>query len=191
MAADEHLERAIQALLDGSASRRRRRLRQWRRGPEPLCVVDAIARAHRTAIFGTDIAAGSPRRLALGPLWRSAAESAVGASGTVYRAWDPKLAREVALSCLAPDALRYRPTHSQRSQLLARLNHPHRPRVRRRRARSGERRFGWSCSTERRSTKYWRAMACSARRRRCSSRLTSAGALSAVHAAGLLPHRDV
>ncbi len=56
------------------------------------------------------------------------AEIGRGASGTVYRAWDPKLAREVALKLLAPDALDS--TDALREgRLLARLNHPHIVRV--------------------------------------------------------------
>jgi hypothetical protein len=97
MAADEHLERAIQALLDGQplpaavdASGNGAAV------PEPLCVVDAIARAHRTAIFGTDIALDRPVASRWGHL-EIRGEIGRGASGTVYRAWDPKLAREVAL----------------------------------------------------------------------------------------------
>src|SRR6185503_16183965 len=119
MAADEHVERAIQALLDGVSLPDA--------VPEPLCVVDAIARAHRTAIFGADISPDRPVASRWGHL-EIRGEIGRGASGTVYRAWDPKLAREVALKLLAPDALESSDALAE-GQLLARLNHPHIVRV--------------------------------------------------------------
>src|SRR5262245_28986596 len=124
MAADEQVERAIQALLDG------RPLTSQTDGAaitgplhEPLAVVDAIARAHRTALFGSDRALDRPAAAGWGHL-EVRDEIGRGASGTVYRAWDTKLAREGALKLLtadgatAPDAL-------AEGRLLARLRHPH------------------------------------------------------------------
>src|SRR6185369_7280564 len=119
MAADERFERAIQALLDGVSLPDA--------VPEALGVVDAIARAHRTAIFGADISPDRPVASRWGHL-EIRGEIGRGASGTVYRAWDPKLAREVALKLLAPDALDSKDALAE-GQLLARLNHPHIVRV--------------------------------------------------------------
>jgi serine/threonine protein kinase len=124
MAADEPLERAIQALLDGQPLTPSGEAG----GPgaslfEPLCVVDAIARAHRQALFGSDRTLDRPASARWGHL-EIRGELGRGASGTVYRAWDTKLAREVALKLLSPDA-----GHASdalvEGRLLARLRHPH------------------------------------------------------------------
>jgi eukaryotic-like serine/threonine-protein kinase len=50
-----------------------------------------------------------------------------GAFGSVYRAWDPRLAREVALKLMHPDRLddRQAPTVIEEGCLLARVHHPH------------------------------------------------------------------
>ena len=180
MAADEHFERAIQALLDGGSLPNE--------VPEPLCIVDAIARAHRTAIFGTDITLDRPVASRWGHL-EIRGEIGRGASGTVYRAWDPKLAREVALKLLAPDALESADALAE-GQLLARLNHPHIVRV-----------FG---ADEHEGTSgVWMELLDGETLDEILARdgvfspedtlligVDLAGALSAVHAAGLL-HRDV
>src|SRR5262245_34164101 len=123
MAPDQEFERAIQALLDGRPVADRQDAGGGAAGSlEPLRVMDAIARAHRAALFGNDL-----------PLDRSATthwghlevrrEIGRGASGTVYRAWDPRLAREVALKLFSEDAA---PGDAlEEGRLLARLRHPH------------------------------------------------------------------
>jgi serine/threonine-protein kinase len=81
---------------------------------------------HRLALFGCE-AIPEP---AIAQRWghlEIRAEVGRGASGTVFRAWDARLAREVALKLFtaeagAGDAL-------EEGRLLARLNHPHIVRV--------------------------------------------------------------
>jgi len=123
MPSDENLERRLQALLDGrSLPPSGSDSDSIPSHDDPLCVLDALARAHRIALFGSD-----------GPLDRQGStmwghlqvrgEIGRGASGTVYRAWDERLAREVALKLFdreagAADAI-------AEGRLLARLNHPH------------------------------------------------------------------
>jgi serine/threonine-protein kinase len=188
MSREEWFELAIQALLDGRSLAGSETPDENHSIDESLRVVDCIARASRLAIFGTDV-----------PLDRSCAarwghleirgEIGRGASGTVYRAWDTKLAREVALKLLAPevsiaaDAL-------EEGRLLARLNHPHIVRV-----------FG--ADTHDAVTGIWMELLEGDTLDDILERdgvfgpedtlligLDLAGALSAVHAAGLL-HRDV
>jgi serine/threonine protein kinase len=129
MQPDQQLERAIQALLDGAPLANPAEASGNGHGaiPESLCVVDAIARAHRTAILGTDISPDRPVASRWGHL-EIRGEIGRGASGTVYRAWDPKLAREVALKLLAADAPGSTDALAE-GRLLARLNHPHIVRV--------------------------------------------------------------
>src|SRR5437773_4457345 len=127
MGPDERVELAIQALLDGLPLPVSVEDSDNGAVAEPLCVVDAIARAHRTAIFGTDISPDGPAPMRWGHL-EIRGEIGRGASGTVYRAWDAKLAREVALKLLAPDAIDATDALAE-GRLLARLNHPHIVRV--------------------------------------------------------------
>jgi hypothetical protein len=55
MAPDPGLERAIQALLDGRPISRSEDAFGSNHGLEQQCfVIDALARAHRTALFGSD-----------------------------------------------------------------------------------------------------------------------------------------
>ena len=127
MAPDEDFERGIQALLDGQAL-------PISSGAvvgggsleEPLRVIDGIARAHRMALFGKDILLDCPVSMQWGHL-EVRGEIGRGASGTVYRAWDTRLAREVALKLFPSDA---GPDGAlDEGRLLARLNHPHIVRV--------------------------------------------------------------
>jgi hypothetical protein len=120
---DDELESGIQALLDG-------RPLQFAsvdnaigsRHVEPLLVIDAIGRANRIALFGTDVSLDRSPFAHWGPL-EVRAEIGRGTSGTVYRAWDSRLAREVALKLLAPDV---DPRDAlEEGRHLARLNHPH------------------------------------------------------------------
>src|SRR5580693_4753604 len=123
LVSDDELESGIQALLDG-------RPLKWAGAGnanglshvEPLLVIDALGRASRIALFGTDASLDRSLFARWGPL-EVRAEIGRGTSGTVYRAWDSRLAREVALKLLAPgvdlgDAL-------EEGRHLARLNHPH------------------------------------------------------------------
>ena len=125
MAPDDRFERALSALLDGTPV-----------SPSPddppllghLFVLHRIAGAHRQLM--DDDSESSPEDTGVmrwghlelrEPLGR-------GASATVYRAWDSKLNREVALKLFdtgavsGGDALR-------EGQRLAKLDHPHLVRV--------------------------------------------------------------
>jgi hypothetical protein len=130
MPGEASFEQALQALLDG------RGLEGTAAGEDPggllgpLRVVDAVARTHHVALFGeaaaTTAAAAAEGRPARWGHLELGDELGRGASGTVYRAWDTRLAREVALKLLASDegaggagdAL-------TEGRLLARLRHPH------------------------------------------------------------------
>jgi tRNA A-37 threonylcarbamoyl transferase component Bud32 len=189
MAPEEPFERAIQALLDGVPVVDR----LGTSGapvpiPEPLCIVDAIARAHRTAIFGSERAADRPAATRWGTL-DIRGEIGRGANGTVYRAWDTNLERELALKLLTADGARSTDAR-QEGQLLARLNHPHIVRV-----------FG--ADTHDGVAGIWMELLDGETLDEILARdgvfgaddalligLDLAGALAAVHAAGLL-HRDI
>ena len=123
MAPDDEFEQDIQALLDGRplpCTGGALGSSAWLQ--KPLRVVEAIARAHRTAMFGSDVSPDHPVSARWGHL-EVRGEIGRGASGTVYRAWDTQLAREVALKLLASEA---RPADAlEEGRLLARLNHPH------------------------------------------------------------------
>lgn len=124
MLPEDEIDPAIEALLDG---------RPFvpadppRGGPgaasDALRVVDLIARTCREALFGDAalMLADQPTRWGHLELHE---EIGRGASGTVYRAWDPQLCRDVALKlfdddiCAADAAL-------EEGRLLARLRHPH------------------------------------------------------------------
>lgn len=124
MAPDESFEQRIQALLDGRPLKvSDGAIENGASREEPLRVLEAVAHAHRTAIFGKDISPDRPVATHWGHL-EVRGEIGRGASGTVYRAWDARLAREVALKLLASDA---EPGDEalEEGRLLARLNHPH------------------------------------------------------------------
>src|SRR5919109_570551 len=89
-------------------------------------VVDALARAHRNALFGTDESPDVTVTRRWGHL-EIREEIGRGATGTVYRAWDTRLAREVALKLWSTDA--GHDAALEEGRLLARLDHPHIVRV--------------------------------------------------------------
>jgi hypothetical protein len=120
MTSDAHFEERLQALLDG------RPLATVGETPrsadDPLRVIDAIASTHRIALFGKDIPPDRSPSMHWAHL-EIQGEIGRGASGTVYRAWDTRLARVVALKLFTPDA---GPTNAlEEGRLLARLRHPH------------------------------------------------------------------
>lgn len=128
MPADPAFETALEALLAG------RRLVDVPAGSggdadrlEPLRVMDAIARANRTVLFGED-STPDGRDAASGSRWghlEVGEELGRGASGTVHRAWDPRLSREVALKLFAADEAGAGEAALAEGRLLARLRHPH------------------------------------------------------------------
>ena len=123
MPSNEDLERRLQALLDGRPLPPSGSDSNSTPSPDdPLSVLDALARAHRMALFGTDAPIDRQASTMWGHL-EVRGEIGRGASGTVYRAWDERLAREVALKLFdretgPGDAI-------AEGRLLARLNHPH------------------------------------------------------------------
>jgi serine/threonine-protein kinase len=89
-----------------------------------LRVLEVLGRAHHLALFGAD---SDPTDLGAIRRWghlEVGEEIGRGATGTVYRAWDTKLAREVALK-LFDDASTSSDTALAEGRLLARLRHPH------------------------------------------------------------------
>jgi serine/threonine protein kinase len=123
LVSDDDLESGIQALLDGRPLQSVSAANAVWSGPVgPLLVIDAIGRASRIALFGTDASLDRSPFARWGPL-EVRAEIGRGTSGTVYRAWDSRLAREVALKLLTPDV---DPRDVlQEGRHLARLSHPH------------------------------------------------------------------
>ena len=123
MAAEEHSEQAIQALLDG---RPLPPVGEDRPSDDPLRVVDAIARMFRAAALGSEAASTLPVRAPetglrrWGPL-ELVEEIGRGAYGTVYRARDPRLAREVALKLLDGH---HPPNYVDEARRLAQVKHP-------------------------------------------------------------------
>src|SRR5688500_14693402 len=90
---------------------------------EPICIIDGIARAYRTLLFGGETALDDRIPSTWGHL-EIRGELGRGASATVYRAYDTRLRREVALKLLAPDASTAAAALDE-GRLLARLDHPH------------------------------------------------------------------
>jgi TolB-like protein/Tfp pilus assembly protein PilF len=95
-----------------------------------LRLLAGVAEAHRAAEADSDNSAttgtspATPRRW--GPL-EIRDRIGAGAFGAVYRAWDPRLAREVALKLLHQDTVTDRlvPSVIEEGRLLARVRHPH------------------------------------------------------------------
>ena len=190
MAADPAFEAALSALLDG------RRLHDadisaagTPAALQPLRVVEAIARASRLAIFGEEDEDNSASITRWGDL-EVGDEIGRGASGTVYRAWDTHLSREVALKLLASGDEGAEGEALEEGRLLARLRHPHIVRV-------------YGADTHDGVAGVWMELVCGDTLDEVLERdgrfgveeallagIELAGALSAVHAAGLL-HRDV
>lgn len=120
---DERFEQVLGALLDGT------RLPPLGSstatpGVEQLLLLCEVARAHRHMMV--DDGDGSPES---GSGWRWGhleVREALGrgASATVYRAWDPRLGREVALKLFDTDAIGCGEALRE-GQRLARLRHPH------------------------------------------------------------------
>ena len=121
--ARQSFERAIQALLDGRALPGPSNDAPGSTPSDAVRVIDAIARVHRHAILGSDVVLDRPDRTRWGHL-EIRDEIGRGASATVYRAWDTRLAREVALKLFAPD-VDHGDAALDEGRLLARLNHPH------------------------------------------------------------------
>jgi len=94
---------------------------------DALRALHAIARGYRLALFGTDVSPDRPAGHVWGHL-EIRAEIGRGANGTVYRAWDPRLAREVALKLIDP-AVADPARALEEGRRLARLRHPHIVRV--------------------------------------------------------------
>lgn len=188
MAPDQGLDDAIQALLDGRPLPRSGGVSGLHHIVEQQCyVVDALARAHRTALFGRDVLLDRVDDATWGHI-QIRGEIGRGTSGTVYRAWDERLARPVALKLFDPIAgLR---SGIDEGRILARLDHPHIVRV-----------FG--ADTHDGTSGIWMELLEGETLDEALDRdgvfgeedalligLDLAAALAAVHAAGLL-HRDV
>lgn len=126
MLPEDEFEQAIQALLDG-----RPLPTPAGQGPacaisEPLRAIDLIGRANRVAVFGSDLPLDVPTSSRWGDL-EVRGEIGRGTTGSVYNAWDRRLARQVALKLLAQDGDLDQALEEGR--LLARITHPHVVRV--------------------------------------------------------------
>lgn len=123
----EDFERSIGALLDARPLPTGARASDDCAGPKSsLLVVDAIARIHRIVMFGKDVPPDPPMT-GWGHL-EIRDEIGRGTTGTVYRAWDPRLARAVALKLFAADGLDADAALDE-GRRLACLDHPHIVRV--------------------------------------------------------------
>jgi serine/threonine-protein kinase len=117
MAREAQFEAQIQALLDG-----RSLAADVSAGSldDPLRIIDAIASTHRVALFGKDVPLDRPPTMQWGHL-ETRGEIGRGGNATVYRAWDTRLARDVALKLFAPDV--GQADALEEGRLLARLRH--------------------------------------------------------------------
>lgn len=88
---------------------------------DALQVLSAIGQASRALLFGE---AEPPREATRWGHLEIRDEVGRGTSGTVYRAWDTRLAREVALKLFDPDSAAADAGMAE-GRLLARLRHPH------------------------------------------------------------------
>jgi serine/threonine protein kinase len=87
---------------------------------DQLKVLDTLRRAPRGGATATSTARSWGHLRVLEPIGQ-------GAFGTVYRAWDPRLDREVALKLLPIEPARIQEQHSgviEEGRLLARVRHP-------------------------------------------------------------------
>ena len=123
MAPDDLVERALQALLDGRPDVALGAVGESDSAlADALRIVAVIDRAHRQAILGDEGSdAAEPSRWGHLELRE---EIGRGSSGTVYRAWDTRLLREVALKLVAADTA-LGEAALEEGRLLARLRHPH------------------------------------------------------------------
>jgi len=122
MAAAGDFERALNALLAGESLDA---VPASRPDEDPsldtLRVLSAIERASRTVLFGDSAPFRDATRW--GHL-EIREEIGRGTSGSVYRAWDTRLAREVALKLFDPDSASA-DAAIEEGRLLARVRHPH------------------------------------------------------------------
>jgi serine/threonine-protein kinase len=119
---DEVFEHALSALLAGEQVETALGDRPAGDGSlDAIRVLSAIGRTSKAVLFGAEAPEPAARRW--GHL-EIREEIGRGSSGTVYRSWDTRLAREVALKLLDPDSAT---THAALAEgrLLARVRHPH------------------------------------------------------------------
>ncbi len=126
MASDPDFESALQSLLDGRPFTGRPEGPDTPAALGPLGVIQAIARAHRLALFGDEGPgpATGPERVRWGHL-EVGEEVGRGATGTVHRAWDTRLSRDVALKLFTADDTDAPEAALAEGRLLARVRHPH------------------------------------------------------------------
>ena len=121
MPGDDAFDSALEALLSGQPVEA---VLGERAGTdaslEALRVLSVIGQASRAVLFGA--AATSPVARRWGHL-EIREEIGRGASGTVYRAWDTRLARDVALKLFDPETTAADAAIAE-GRLLARLRHP-------------------------------------------------------------------
>ena len=131
---DNVVDRAIDAVIDGDAADWSA-LRDAAGGADPrldaLRGVEAMSRAIRTALSdvpaGETIGTRAPASVGVLERWgpfELIERLGEGAAGTVFRAWDTRLARHVALKLLAPTSPPTGTTALAEARLLARVRHP-------------------------------------------------------------------
>jgi serine/threonine-protein kinase len=118
---EDAYEQALNALLAGEAVQPVPRSEAGDLEPlAALRVLSAIGQVARAALFGPG--ASERPTITWGPL-EIREEIGRGASGTVYRAWDTRLARDVALKLFDPDSVSADAALAE-GRLLAQLRHP-------------------------------------------------------------------